>query len=284
MKALVTGASGFVGGWLVRALRGDGWRVTTLDRTPPADIVLDLARDPVPRLSFDAVFHLAAFSSPAASEDDPRSVYEANTLGTGRLARTLRARRFVLASSCHVYGDTDLKVDESAPAAPTSPYAASKLCAEALVLAAQPGAVILRPFNHTGPGQSDAFVCPRVARQIARAEAGRAPRTLEVGDLSPRMDFFDVRDMVRAYLLAVARGRPGETYNVTTGQAVSIRQIVDRLRRAARVPIRVKGREGQSTLRSGDASKFRRDTGWKPLIPLARTLADLLDHERASLR
>lgn len=287
MRALITGASGFVGGYLAAALREAGWAVTTLDRRPPADLVVDLERDALPRLTFDAVFHLAAFSNPSASREDPGAAYAANARGTARLARAIRAGRLVLASSCHVYGDVpaaENPVAESRLPRPRTPYASSKLCAEGLAKAAWKDVVVLRPFNHTGPGQSPPYVCPAIARQVARAEAGRGPRVLEVGALAPRRDFFDVRDMARAYVLAAERARPGETYNVASGRAVSIGEIVDGLLRRARVPLRVRGRPGRPSVLAGDASKFRRETGWRPRIGFERTLADLLEHERRRLR
>lgn len=280
MKALVTGASGFAGSRLVRALREDGWRVTTLDTRPPADIVADLTRDRLPGLSFDAVFHLAAFSNPSASLRDPQAVYDVNAGGTARLARALRAGRLVLASSCQVYGDSPA-ADESRCPTPRTPYAASKLCAEALALAAWKDVVILRPFNHTGPGQSDDYVAPRIARQIARAEAGLGPCTITVGALAPRLDLFDVRDMARAYLLAAKRGKAGEIYNVGSGRTWSVREILDMLLKRARLPLRVRSRRGAPMVRAGDVSKFRRDTGWRPEIPLDRTLENVLEFERS---
>ncbi len=287
MKALVTGASGFAGRHLAAALREAGWRVTTLDRVPPADIVLDLARDPIPPLSYDAVFHLAGRASPAASFDAPEETFADNAVATARLARAMRSGRLVLASSGHVYGDVSKVVnpiDESRPPRPASPYAASKLCAEALALAAWKETVVLRPFNHTGPGQSADFVCPHIARQVARAEAGSGPRVVEVHDLAPRRDLMDVRDMARAYLLAAERGRGGMAYNVASGRAWSIRRIAEIIISMARVPLRLKGPSRDRSVRIGDASLFRRHTGWKPRITIERTLADLLEHERALAR
>ncbi len=285
MRALVTGAAGFVGRHLAAALREAGWRVTTLDLRPPADLAIDLARDPLPQLPFDAVFHLAGCSSPAASREAPEETYAQNAEAAARLARALRRGRLVLASTSHVYGGgRGRPFDESCPAAPESPYASSKLCAEALARAAWKDTVVLRPFNHTGPGQTDAFVCPRIARQIVRAEAGLASPVIEVRDLAPRRDLFDVRDMARAYLLAAERGRPGEAYNVASGRAWSIREIVDMLRAESPAPLRVRGRSRDRSVRVGDAGKFRSHTGWKPCIPLRRTLRDLLDHERRELR
>lgn len=283
MKALVTGASGFVGRHLLDALRDAGWRALTLDRSGPADFVGDLRTMPLRGVKADVVFHLAAFSNPAASVDQAAEVYATNVAVTARLAREARAGRLVFPSTCQVYAPAERPLDEDAPPRPSTPYAASKLCAEALALAAKRDVVILRPYNHTGPGQSDAFVCPRLARQVARAEAGAGPRRLEAAALSPRRDFFDVRDMARAYVLAAERGAAGRRYNVGTGRPVSIREIAELLRGMSRVPLELRGRPGEASTLSGDAGRFRKDTGWRASIPLRRTLEDLLEHERAAI-
>jgi GDP-4-dehydro-6-deoxy-D-mannose reductase len=280
MKAVVTGASGFVGRHLLDVLREAGWRVATLDRTGPADHVGDLRTMPLRDIRADVVFHLAAFSNPSASVEASAEVYASNATATARLARELPAGRLVFPSTCQVYAPAKHPQDETALPRPGNPYAASKLCAEALALAAKRDVVILRPFNHTGPGQTDAYVCPRLAGQIARAEAGAGPRRIEVADAAPRRDFFDVRDMARAYLLAAERGVAGRRYNVGTGRPVAIGEIAEILRGMARVPMAVAAGRGAPTTLSGDASLFRRDTGWRPEIPLRRTLSDLLDFER----
>ncbi|HEX7900622.1 MAG TPA: NAD-dependent epimerase/dehydratase family protein [Planctomycetota bacterium] len=279
MKAVVTGASGFVGRHLRDALRDAGWRVATLDRSGPADHVGDLRTMPLRGIRADVVFHLAAFANPSASVDAAADVYASNAAATARLARELPAGRLVFPSTCQVYAPADRPLDEGAPLGPRNPYAASKLCAEALALAAKEDVVILRPFNHTGPGQSAAYVCPSIARQIARAEAG-GPRRLEIKNGAPRVDFFDVRDMARAYLLAAERGVAGRRYNVGTGRPVSIETIARTLRGMSRVPLELRAGRGPASTLSGDASLFQRDTGWRPEIPLRRTLSDLLDDER----
>ena len=284
MRALVTGASGFVGRTLVAGLREAGWRVLTLDRRPPADIVGDLATVPLGRASADVAFHLAGFANPAASLTAAREAFDANARGTARLVREARAGRFVIASSCQVYGRADRPLVESDPLRPGNPYSASKLCGEALALASGRDVVILRPFNHTGPGQADTYVCPRIARQVARAEAGLQAPVVELGALAPKLDFFDVRDMVRAYLLAAEKGRPGEVYNVATGKPVSIAGVAAILVSMAAIPLRIAGRRGPPSLLTGNASKFRAATGWRPEIPLRRTLSDLLRHERDMIK
>jgi len=186
----------------------------------------------------------------------------------------------VLASSCQVYGASRRPLRETDPLRPATPYSASKLCGEALAFAAGRPVIVLRPFNHTGPGQSEAYVCPRMARQIVRAEAGLQPRVVVLGARLPRLDFFDVRDMVRAYLLAAQRGCPGEVYNVATGRPVSIEGLARLLMSLSKVPLRLQAPPGSPTLLTGDSTKFRAATGWRPQIPLRQTLADLLAHER----
>jgi GDP-4-dehydro-6-deoxy-D-mannose reductase len=281
MKAAVTGANGFVGRHLVAALREAGWTVRTLDRRGPADVVGDLLRVPLRGVKADVVFHLAGFASPAASEDAAAASFDANAAATARLFREVSAGRFVLASSGHVYAPSPRPIAEDGALDPRTPYAASKLCGEALARASGRDLVVLRPFNHTGPGQSDAYVCPRIARGIARAEAGLAPAVLELGPLDSRRDFFDVRDMVAAYRLAAERAASGAVFNVGTGTPVSIREILGILLGFARRTIAVRApRGGDASVLSGDAARFRAATGWRPSIPLRRTLADLLEHER----
>ena len=281
MKALVTGADGFVGRHLAAALRNAGGRVTTADRHGSMDLLGDLLQIPLPRERFDVVFHLAGFANPSASTDNPAAAWMGNAEATARVVRKVSAGRFVVASSCLVYGPQEDRTNERTPLSPRTPYAASKLCAEALALSSGKDVVVLRPYNHTGPGQSDAYVCPAIARQIARAEAGTGPKIVEVGAMAPQRDFFDVRDMVRAYLLAAEKARKGEVYNVATGRPVPIRRVVELLLRQAKIPLRVHAREGRADVVSGDASKFRSATGWRPLIPLSQTLSDLLSYERA---
>ena len=283
MKALVTGAGGFVGPYLVSALRDAGWRVVTLDRRGAVDLKGDLLRIPLHGITVDVVFHLAALSHPAGSVSETAQTFSANVAATGRLVQDVRFRRIVFASTSQVYGRVPSRenpVEESRPPCPRNPYAASKLCAEAIIRASPAEAVILRAFNHTGPGQTDSFVCPWIARHIVRAERGRGPRVVSVQDRAPKLDLFDVRDMVRAYVLAAERGKAGAVYNVATRRPVSIDRVAGILAGLSRVPIRITGPRRNRSVLSGDASSFRRATGWSPRIPLPRTLADLLTHER----
>ncbi len=282
MKAVVTGASGFAGRYLTAALREAGWSVTGIDRQGRTGLHGDLSVMPLRALRCDVLFHLAAFSNPSASVGLEQEVFDANAGVTARLLREAPAGRFVIASSCAVYGSENPRAREEDPTRPETPYAASKLCAESLALASGRDVVLLRPFNHTGPGQTEAYVCPRIARQIAAAEAGRRPPRLEISNLSPRRDFFDVRDMARAYLAAAERGRRGEIYNVATGSPVSIGGLCRLLAGESRIRLEIGGIQGPPSTLSGDFSKFQRHTGWKPRIPLEQTLRDLLSSERAA--
>lgn len=308
--ALVTGAGGFVGGHLVAALLREGWRVWTLDRvgsTPEgaACVRADLRDEAAVRAALetarpDVIFHLAAQSSVPASFRVPRATLETNVLGAANLlyaAADLRPMpRVVVIGSAEEYGPVrpeDMPIDETQPLAPRSPYGVSKAAQSLLALSAVAShglpAFVLRPFNHTGPGQRPDFAVPSFARQIARIEAGLDPPVLRVGNLDARRDFTDVRDVARAYVLAAERARPGEVYNLGSGDAVGIRWVLDALLGLSGVRVEVRPDPERMTpaqipeLRA-DASKFRDTTGWAPAIPLEQTLADVLDAWRDRIR
>jgi GDP-4-dehydro-6-deoxy-D-mannose reductase len=198
-------------------------------------------------------------------------------------------------TSSEIYGDFepgDLPLAETQALRPLTPYAVAKAAADlaAFQLHRAHGLDVVRarPFNHTGPGQSPQFVCSEFARAIAAAEAGRGERTLRVGNLDVERDFSDVRDVVRGYVALFERGRAGEAYHLGSGKATSVRAILDELRGHARVAVEVET-DPQKVRRSevprivGSISKIGAATGWKPEIPLARTLADLLEYWRAEL-
>lgn len=301
---LVTGASGFVGPWLLAALAGHGWGPLTALGEPPADPVPALpavtwrpgdVRDAaaldalVAEVRPAAVFHLAAQASVAASLEDPGATFEVNALGTLRLLDALRrhapAARVLLVSSAEVYGPRGGRLAEDLAPAPANPYAASKAAAEqvAAAFARSYGlhVVVARPFNHTGPGQSARFAPGAFARQIAMIEAGRQAPAIRVGNLEARRDFLDVRDVVEAYVALAARGEAGRTYNVSRGEAVPIQAILDGLLAHAKVGIDVERdpalmRPADVPALEGDPGALRRATGWAPAIPLDVTLGDLL--------
>jgi GDP-4-dehydro-6-deoxy-D-mannose reductase len=146
--------------------------------------------------------------------------------------------------------------------------------------------VILRPFSHTGPGQAPNFIFPKVASGIADIERGRREPVIEMGNLDVRRDYTDVRDVVRAYSLALKHCRAGESYNVTSGRPIVLRQGVDILARLARVPVVIRSspaefRPHDIPVLTGDPGRFKKATGWQPQIPFEQTLADLLDYYRA---
>jgi len=297
MRAVVTGGLGFVGQHLVRHLRDAGDDVTTLDHR--GDHAVDITDGPavaavLTEVAPEAVYHLAGWADVGASWADPVTVLRVNAEGTLHVLRACTAAgvgRVLTVASADVYGvvtEDELPLTEDSPLRPTSPYAASKLAADALAqqafLGHGLGVVRVRPFNHLGPGQSEQFVAPAIAARIARAERDGSD-SIPVGNLSARRDVTDVRDVVRAYRLLVERGRPGEVYNVCTGRDLAIQTLADLLVGLARRPIELVAdpallRPVDLPVLRGDASKLRAATGWEPSIPIEQTVADLLDDMR----
>lgn len=296
MRSLITGGGGFVGHWLADHLRERGDDVVSVDKevdvTDPASLLPALV-DAAP----DAVYHLAALTHVGQSWDDPLNVLEVNVIGTGAVLAAARRcgsdPRILIVSSAEVYGAvTDpsrLPLDEEAPTAPLTPYAASKLAAEALAVQAFLGhgqrVVIVRPFNHIGPGQSPNFAVAALAQRIV--EAGRDGATsIPVGNLTARRDFTDVRDVVRAYRLLIESGEPGVVYNVCSGRDVSIQEIADGLLELAGTTLALETepalmRPVEVPVLRGDPARLSAVTGWKPEIPLEQTLSDVLDYWRS---
>jgi GDP-4-dehydro-6-deoxy-D-mannose reductase len=219
-----------------------------------------------------------------------------NVLGTVAVLEAVRAHapgaRVVVASSAEVYGAVRAAgsaVPETAPLAPVSPYGASKVAAETAALqfhrAHGLDVVVARAFNAVGPGQSTDFALPGFAAQLAAIARGAGPPVLRVGNLDAERDLTDVRDVARAYALLVERGEPGSVYNVCSGGAVSIRAALDALIRASGLEVRVEVdpmrlRPADAPRLVGDPAKLAAATGWRPEVPLERTLADLLDAAR----
>jgi GDP-4-dehydro-6-deoxy-D-mannose reductase len=248
----------------------------------------------------DYVFHLAAQAFVPASWQDPWSTLENNIRGQlNVLLATLSAEpppHVLVVGSAEEYGlvaPDELPVRETNLLRPYSPYAVSKVAQDMLGYQYHAShnlpVVRVRPFHHIGPGQSPAFVASDFAKQIAEAEAGLRELVMYVGNLEARRDFTDVRDMVRAYYLAVTQGEPGEVYNIGAERSYSIREVLDMLLTFSTVPIRVEQDPGR--LRPSDVpellcdcSRFRARTGWRAQIPLERTLEDTLDYWRAHVR
>ncbi len=299
MRALITGGGGFVGHWLAAHLREEGDHVVAIDReveiTDPAAVSVAVSA-----AAPDAIYHLAALSHVGQSWGAPLEVLRVNVLGTAAVleaaVRCQTASRVLVTSSAEVYGAvTDpalLPLDETSPTAPVTPYAASKLAAEALVSQAYHGhglpVVTVRPFNHVGPGQSDQFAVAALAHRIAEAEA-RGAGAIPVGNLGARRDFTDVRDVVRAYRLLVVAGEPGAVYNVCSGTDVAISEIAEVLQRLAGRSVELRPdpdlvRPIEVPVLRGDPTRLRAATGWVPTIPLEQTLADVLSSWRAVTR
>jgi GDP-4-dehydro-6-deoxy-D-mannose reductase len=313
MRALITGIGGFVGRHLMVHLQAEGDSVCGLARA--ADVVglpesveafqADLSdRAAVERVvraaQPEAVYHLAAQSSPAQSMGDPWATIGNNLLGQINLFEALRSAdlqpQVLVVGSSDEYGRPDpenVPTHEDVPLRPLTPYAVSKVGQDMMGFQyfAQHGfpVVRVRPFNHTGPGHDARFVIPSFARQIAEIEAGEREPVLFVGNLDVRRDFTDARDMARAYRLALLAGTPGDVYNLGRGRSMRIAEMVDELIAMCRVPVQT--RVNPALLRSSDiprqeadTRKFTALTGWQPRIPWHTTLADTLDYWRNKVR
>jgi len=304
MRVLVTGGSGFVGRRLVAALRERGDDVVSAapsggnDQHLPLDLTdSDNVRAVVELVRPEVVFHLAAQSFVPASIEDPMATYRVNVDGTAYLLEALRdlKPRLLFVSSAEVYGrrpQEDMPLRETLPPRPTNPYAASKAAGEALVLGWHHSygidAVISRAFNHIGAGQDARFAVPAFAQRLARIATGQ-DRVLSVGNVESERDFLDVRDVVAAYIALADRGSTGEVYNVCSGQAVKMREVLRRLVNIAGVPVEIREdpelmRATGEVLRSvGDPSKLKRTTGWSPRISLADSLREVYEEARAEV-
>ena len=300
MRALVTGGLGFVGRHLIEHLRACGDEVDVIDRH--GDRAVDITNGPAVSAAItdaepDAVYHLAGWADVGGSWADPVATFRANAEGTLNVLLACAAagvHRVLSVGSADVYGvvsEAELPLTEESALRPASPYAASKVAADFLGLQAYLGqglgVIRVRAFNHLGPGQTDRFVAPALAARIAANERDGGD-TVTVGDLSPRRDFTDVRDVVRAYRLLVERGTPGDVYNVCSGRDLSVQELADHLLTLARHPMQLETDPGllrpvEIPVLRGDASKLRDTTGWQPEISIERTLSDLLDDRRSRL-
>lgn len=290
MRALITGGKGFVGTWLAEHLRACGDEVVAIDIE--TDIADQAALDPVvAEAAPDAVYHLAARTHVGESWEVPAEVLRVNVLGTASVLAAARrvpgSPTVLVVSSAEVYGSVrpeQLPLTEGSPVAPVTPYAASKAAAEQVALQAWRGygqpVVVVRPFNHVGPGQAPTFAVPALARRIVAARRSGAS-SLAVGTLTTRRDFTDVRDVVQAYRLLVEHGEPGRVYNVCSGHDVAIADVADRLLALAGSHLELVTdptlvRPVDVPVLRGDPSLLASATGWKPAIPLDDTLRDVL--------
>jgi GDP-4-dehydro-6-deoxy-D-mannose reductase len=220
---------------------------------------------------------------------DPARALQINAIGTHNLLAAVREAaldcRVLVTGSARVYKPQLAPLTESSPIGTPTPYAVSKLAQELIATESGVPVLLARPFNHAGPGQSPAFATSAFAQQIAEIEAGRRDPVLHVGNLDAQRDITDVRDTVRAYEALVARGRVGRPYNVCSGQAHSMGALLDILLSRARVRVRIQVdpdrlRPSDNPLVLGSHARLTEDTGWRPEIPIERTLEDLLESWR----
>ena len=314
---LITGVSGFVGSYLCGELLRRGWDVAglflpgeDLSRLAPfRDRLLliegdltdpDCARRALAESAAATVVHMAAESAPSKSFAQPLRFFEVNVLGTLHLLEAIRAgerrTRMVFLSSAEVYGIADeasLPLCEDAPLRPANPYAASKAAGHyhlrqyALNFGLE--ALEVRPFNMIGPGQDLGFVLPDFASQVAEAIAGRREPRMEVGRLSDKRDFLDVRDAAVALADLIDQGEPGEVYHLCGGKPVEVRMLLDLLLAEAGQDIEVKQdparlRPSKMPVLWGSHVKLTALTGWRPRIPLGRTVRDTLDWWLAKMK
>ena len=312
---LLTGAGGFVGTYLIKELQQNPenkifacvYKSTSdVTRLLPTEQILEgdltdfaFTMDLMKRVQPDIIYHLAALSVVSNSPENAIKILNNNTAISYNVFEAVRqvmpSCRVVAICSANVYGaveDTTKPLDESTPLRPLNPYAISKVTQEMLALqyhlAYGLNTVILRPFNHTGPGQTTDFVIPRLAQQFAAIEQVKQPPSIEVGNLNSVRDFTDVRDMVKAYVLASQTGVSGQIYNIGSGTGYTIQEILEILQSLSTVKVEIKVNE--SLVRSADvpvlvanADKFMAATGWKPQISLKTTILDILNHYRGKL-
>lgn len=306
---LVTGAAGFAGRYLLERLAGSGRLIawsrpggrppvgddavawTAVDVTNPDDVIRAVA-DARP----DRVFHLAGAASVETSWVNAVPHLRVNVIGTSHLLdavqRAGRPCRVLVVTSAQVYAADDGPIGEDGLLLPQSPYGLTKLAQDRLALSAADGdrldVVVARPFNHIGPRQGPDFAVASFARQIARIERDLAPATIHVGNLETRRDITDVRDVVDAYVRIMANGTSGRAYNVCSGRAWRMRDLLDELLRMATKPIGVETdparyRPVDVPVVQGDATRARTELGWTPRISVAQTLRDTLDYWRRQI-
>jgi GDP-4-dehydro-6-deoxy-D-mannose reductase len=294
---LITGGGGFVGHHLGELLRAAG------DQVVSVDLEVDVAdpgaiRAAVAEARPEAIYHLAALTHVGESWDFPAEVLRVNVLGTASVLAAARAEReppvVLVVSSAEVYGSVapdELPIDETMPLRPLSPYAASKAAAEQLALQAWRGygqpVIVVRPFNHIGPGQAPTFAVSALAKRIVEAQRSGSS-TVAAGTLTARRDFTDVRDVVRAYRSLVVEGTTGEIYNVCSGHDIAVSEVAYRLCALAGADVELV--DDPTLVRSvdlpvlrGDYGRLAADTGWKPEIPFDDTLADVLEFWRGQV-
>lgn len=311
MKALIIGGAGFVGGYLIRELKAAGQEVfaTCLENESIAedctvrtlDILDKSALSPlIAEIQPDVIYHLAAQSSVSVSWKKPQLTADINIIGTINVLEAVRDSgrhdiRLILIGSGEEYGfirPDACPLSEDEPLNPGNIYAATKACqgmlGEIYARAYKMDIVMVRAFNHSGPGQLPVFVISDFCRQIAMIEKGKAPAVMSVGNLTAKRDFTDVRDIVKAYRLLGDMGVSGRTYNIGRGKAVEIQYILDTALKLSGTEIEV--RQDPSKMRASDipviepdVTRIYNDTGWKVEITMEKTISDTLNYWRKNI-
>jgi GDP-4-dehydro-6-deoxy-D-mannose reductase len=308
-RILITGAAGFAGGHLIERLGADqrivGWFKPDTPRPRDAGGVEWMPVELVDRDAVEAavsaaapteIYHLAGAPSVETSWVNAVPHLQINALGTHYLLRAVeraaRRCRVLVVTSAQVYRTGDDPIREDAPLVPSSPYGLTKLAQDQLALqAASDGldVVVARPFNHIGPRQTPGFAVASFARQVARIEAGLESPVMRVGNLETRRDMTDVRDVADAYVRIMESGLAGRPYNVCSGRARRMRDLLERLCELASVDITIETdparlRPNDVPVIEGDATRLRAELEWRPHIDLDQTLRDTLDWWRAEVR
>jgi GDP-4-dehydro-6-deoxy-D-mannose reductase len=304
---LVTGANGFVGHHLVKELADNGYDVISTGKEQSDDLTpyitkhysVDLTdAEAVKTIDFtpiDGVIHLAGLAAVGPSFDNPLLYIKANMGMEVNLYEAARLQnttpRFIVVSSGSLFDSSaPLPLNEESPVKPNSPYAVSKIGQEQLALYyGNRGfdSIVARPFNHIGPGQNNGFLLPDLTKQIVEAEKGGNP-TIKVGNLSAERDYTDVRDIVRAYRLLFEKGTAGEIYTICSGASTSGETLLKMLLDETKTKVTAEKdsaliRPVDTPVIYGDNKKLQHDTGWKPEIPMAQTIADTVADWRKRL-
>jgi len=254
-------------------------------------------RSVVREVNPEQIYHLAGITAVDISWMYPRLTYEVNVFGAQNLfdaAMSLSAPpRILNISTSQVYAPASGMLTEESPLRPDNPYAASKAMAELLVPqypeCATGGIITARPFNHTGCGQPPNFVLPSVAKQFAEIESGLRPPKVSLGNIAVARDFTDVRDVVRAYCLLLESGKTSEVYNVCSGTAILLSEIVGMFQTLSGIDVTIevdpnKVRANEVAEIYGDPGKLQAETGWRRQIPLGKTVEDMLNYWRSQCR